>query len=166
ISELPAQSDNDAEANSKDRNAENHSITPQGGGSSKHQSQSAGDTSPGHAQGSEDKSINDQDVQIHSVGLKNGLPPLQSDSFVRLKSDTGVVLDRDFYNIPEGGLPDRHSSVGFNYLDIPEGGEHTPEFEHAVQWGLPSEKKVVQQQSGSEALCEKVVCENNGTCAV
>lgn len=161
---MPAESDNDAETNSKDRNTENHSIAPHEKDSTKNESQSDRNTSPGYTASSQGKE-GDEVVHVHSVGLKQGLPTLQSDSYVRLKSDSGVVFDRDFYNIPEGGSHDGYSNAGFNYLDIPEGGDPTTELEHEVQFGV-SHKKEFQQQTGRDTLCEKVLCENNGSCAV
>ncbi|KAH9512429.1 hypothetical protein Btru_039560 [Bulinus truncatus] len=104
--------------------------------------------------------VNDKDiVQVKSVDLTKGLPPLQSSAHTRwLKSDRHLVLDRDrdiyrggsnIYNIPEGGNSKQETYFD---LDIKEGGEYVEEVNPA------------EVPNNDLTSCGGHVCLNNGTC--
>ncbi|KAH9489415.1 hypothetical protein Btru_037656, partial [Bulinus truncatus] len=104
--------------------------------------------------------VNDKDiVQVKSVDLTKGLPPLQSSAHTRwLKSDRHLVLDRDrdiyrggsnIYNIPEGGNSKQETYFD---LDIKEGGEYVEEVNPA------------EVPNNNLTSCGGHVCLNNGTC--
>lgn len=104
-------------------------------------------------------------VHIESVDLKKGLPSLQTDSYTRrLKTERGVVLDQYFYNIPERASSDHYASSFFNNMDIPEGGDQGSY--PTNQNGLPSSEGDKLGHFDGESSCDRVICENNGTCAV
>ncbi|KAK0045472.1 pikachurin [Biomphalaria pfeifferi] len=105
-----------------------------------------------------DKAVSDNDiVQVKSVDLTKGLPPLQSSAHTMwLKSDSSLVLDRNtykggssIYNIPEGGSSKLDSYVDY---DIKEGGDYIEDLNQ-----LPEQKSPMTS-------CHGIVCQNNGTC--
>ncbi|CAL1534448.1 unnamed protein product [Lymnaea stagnalis] len=108
--------------------------------------------------------VSDYDVvQVKSIDLTKGLPPLVASAHTRrLKTESSLVLDRAVYNLPLGGS----DMTGFNVpeggadnqydvdLEIPEGGDYDPD------------NRLQNPLQGGAVSCNGVVCENNGTCAI
>lgn len=141
-----------------------------GNGNTIKSAQSQGISQPNSDQDAHDNTViqgDDKVVHIQSIDLKKGLPPLESDAHKMPRTESGVVLDHDFYNIPEGGTQEgQYDDVSFNNLDIPEAGDRGSEVPEADKEKLPSIQEQMLPQMNRGVSCDNVLCENNGTCAV
>lgn len=111
-----------------------------------------------------DKVVDSVNNTVHgqSISFNQGLPSIQMDFHIKPNTDTRLVLDDVFYNVPDG----QNDDPTFNYLSIPESGHYDSEANQTKGGTTPISEEAAMPEAGQGVSCDRTICKNNGTCTI